>query len=101
MVRHLNPERVVALARAGQAMIVDVRESGEYADGHIPRAKHISLGQLVHRLQELPKDKTVVVVCRSGSRSHKAAELLSEAGFRNVYNMSGGMQHWSGPTVQR
>ncbi len=101
MVRHLSPERVVTLARAGQAMIVDVRESGEYADGHIPRAKHISLGQLVHRLQELPKDKTVVVGCRSGSRSHKAAELLSEAGFRNVYNMSGGMQHWSGPTVQR
>ena len=100
MVRHLTPERVAAMARSGQALIIDVRESGEYASGHIPRSKHISLGQLVHRLKEVPKDKTVVVVCRSGSRSQKAAELLAEAGFRNVYNMSGGMQRWSGPTVE-
>ncbi|MCY0864991.1 MAG: rhodanese-like domain-containing protein [Sulfobacillus sp.] len=97
MVRHLSPERVEALARSGQAVIVDVREASEYRAGHIPRAKHISLGQLVHRLKEVPKDKTVVVVCRSGSRSGKAAELLAEAGFRNVFNMSGGMQKWSGP----
>ncbi|AEJ38335.1 SirA family protein [Sulfobacillus acidophilus TPY] len=97
MVRHLSPERVEALARSGQAVIVDVREASEYRAGHIPRAKHISLGQLVHRLKEVPKDKTVVVVCRSGSRSSKAAELLAEAGFRNVFNMSGGMQKWSGP----
>ncbi len=99
MVRHLSAERVAAMARSGQALIIDVRESSEYASGHIPRAKHISLSQLTHRLKEVPKDKTVVVVCRSGSRSQRAAELLLEAGFRNVYNMSGGMQRWSGPTV--
>ncbi len=99
MVRHLSPERVASMARSGQALIIDVRESSEFAGGHIPRAKHISLGQLIHRLTEVPKDKTVVVVCRSGSRSQKAATLLAEAGYRNVYNMSGGMQRWSGPTV--
>lgn len=87
------------MARSGQALIVDVREGSEYRSGHIPRAKHISLGQLLQRLREVPKDKTVVVVCRSGSRSSRAVELLMEAGYRNVYNMSGGMQRWSGPTV--
>ncbi|MDA8193595.1 MAG: rhodanese-like domain-containing protein [Thermaerobacter sp.] len=97
MVRHLSSERVASLARSGQAVVVDVRESSEYHSGHIPRAKHISLGQLLHRLKEVPKDKTVVVVCRSGSRSGRAAELLMEAGFRNVYNMIGGMQNWAGP----
>ena len=99
MVRHLSPERVESMARSGQALIVDVREGSEYRSGHIPRAKHISLGQLLQRLREVPKDKTVVVVCRSGSRSSRAVELLMEAGYRNVYNMSGGMQRWSGPTV--
>lgn len=99
MVRHLSPERVESMARSGQALVVDVREGSEYRSGHIPRSKHISLGQLLQRLREVPKDKTVVVVCRSGSRSSRAVEMLMEAGYRNVYNMSGGMQRWSGPTV--
>lgn len=97
MVRHLGAERVAALARSSQAVIVDVREESEYRRGHIPRAKHISLSQLVHRLRDVPRDKTVVVVCRSGSRSTRAAELLVEAGYRNVYNMHGGMLQWKGP----
>ncbi len=97
MVQHLSPERVEAMARSGQALIIDVREGSEYRGGHIPRAKHISLGQLLQRLREVPKDRTVVVVCRSGSRSSRAAELLTEAGYRHVYNMSGGMQRWAGP----
>lgn len=99
LVRHLSPERVESLARSGQAIIVDVRESSEYRSGHIPRAKHIALSQLLHRLREVPKDKMVVVVCRSGSRSSRAAELLMAAGFRNVYNMQGGMQRWTGPVA--
>lgn len=97
MVRHLSSERVEAMARQGQAVVVDVREHSEFRSGHIPRARHISLGQLVHRLREVPKDKTVVVVCRTGNRSSKAAQLLEEAGFRNVYNLSGGMEKWKGP----
>ena len=99
MIHHLSPDRVEAMARSGHALIIDVREGAEYRSGHIPRAKHISLSQLVHRLKEVPKDKSVVVVCRSGSRSSKAAELLSQAGYRNVYNMSGGMQKWTGPVA--
>lgn len=98
MVHHLSTDRVEAMARSGQALIVDVREASEYRSGHIPRAKHISLGQLVQRLREVPRDKPVVVVCRSGTRSSRAAELLMEAGYKNVYNMSGGMQRWTGPT---
>lgn len=97
MVRHLSAERVESMARSGQAVIVDVRESSEYKAGHIPRARHIPLGQLVQRLREVSKDRTVVVVCQSGNRSSRACELLSEAGYKNVYNMSGGMNGWKGP----
>lgn len=97
MIKHLSSDRVESLARSGNGVIVDVRESSEYREGHIPRAKHISLTQLVYRLKEVPKDRTVVVVCRSGNRSAKAAELLQEAGYRNVYNLAGGMDKWNGP----
>lgn len=85
------------MARQHHALIVDVRESSEYRAGHIPRSRHISLSQLVHRLREIPKGRPIVVVCRSGSRSQRAAELLQAAGFQHVYNLSGGMQGWQGP----
>lgn len=97
MVRHLSPERVESMARSGQAVVVDVRESGEFKKGHIPRARHIPLGQLVQRLREVNKERAVVVVCQSGNRSSKACELLGQAGYKNVYNMSGGMNSWKGP----
>jgi rhodanese-related sulfurtransferase len=82
--------------------IVDVREDYEFAAGHIPEATLIPLGQLSNRLNEIPKDKTVVAVCRSGNRSGQATEILRQAGF-DAHNMEGGMISWeqSGLDVQR
>jgi rhodanese-related sulfurtransferase len=73
--------------------IVDVREDWEYAGGHVPGATLIPLGQLSSRLSEIPKDKTVVAVCRSGNRSGQATQLLRQQGF-NAHNMEGGMISW-------
>lgn len=78
------------------ALVLDVREDKEYAEGHIPKAKHIPLGQLADRLKELDKFKTkpVLVTCRSGQRSARACGMLKKAGFETVYNQAGGIIAW-------
>jgi rhodanese-related sulfurtransferase/TusA-related sulfurtransferase len=79
------------------ALILDVREPAEYAFGHIPGALSIPLGELEDRINELPKDKTIYVVCRTGTRSDLAAQKLTEKGFANVWNVVPGMSQWNGP----
>ena len=78
------------------ALVLDVREDKEYAAGHIPKAKHIPLGQLQSRLNELDKhkNKPVLVTCRSGNRSAHACRILKKAGFESVYNQAGGIIAW-------
>ncbi len=75
--------------------ILDVREAMEWISGHIPSAKHIPLGELSFRHEELDKDQDLIVVCHSGNRSKLACEWLSELGYK-VTNMSGGMSSWPG-----
>ena len=74
-------------------ILLDVREDDEFKAGHIPGAEWIPLGQLSSRLDELPKDKTIVAVCRSGNRSAQATEILRQNGF-DAHNMQGGMNSW-------
>lgn len=81
----------------GQLTVVDVREPVEYRGGHISIAENIPLGQLRRKLGTLPKDKSVVFVCQSGSRSMIAARQAKRFGFPNIYNLSGGMYRWRGP----
>ena len=84
------------LGSAEPPCIVDVREPYEFAQGRIPGALPIPLGEIMTRQGELPKDRELVMVCRSGSRSGMAAKALHDAGFR-VSNMTGGMLDWRGP----
>ncbi|MDO9010112.1 MAG: rhodanese-like domain-containing protein [Thiobacillus sp.] len=78
------------------ALVLDVREDKEFAAGHIPKAKHIPLGQLSKRINELDKFKAkpVLVTCRSGQRSARACGMLKKAGFETVYNQAGGIIAW-------
>lgn len=78
------------------ALILDVREDKEYAAGHIPKAKHIPLGKLSGRIQELDKykKKPILVTCRSGQRSARACGILKKAGFETVFNQAGGIIAW-------
>ena len=78
------------------ALVLDVREDKEFAAGHIPKAKHIPLGQLSSRLKEIDqfKSKPVLVTCRSGQRSARACGMLKKAGFETVYNQAGGIIAW-------
>lgn len=81
---------------AATLLILDVREPDEFVGelGHIPGSVLIPLGQLEARLGELPRDKTIIAVCKSGRRSARAAELLLAKGWRDAYTMTGGMQAW-------
>ena len=83
------------LRQRDDVVIIDVREDWEYNDGHIPGATLVPLGQIPDRLAEIPQDKTVVAVCRSGNRSSQATDFLRQQGFENVHNMVGGMNAWS------
>ena len=90
------------LRNRDDVILLDVREDDEFKAGHIPGAEWIPLGKLSSRLDELPKDKTIVAVCRSGNRSGQATELLRQNGF-NAHNMQGGMNSWvqAGLEVQK
>lgn len=79
--------------RSRGALILDVRESDEYAGGHVPTAQLLPLGVLPVRLQDLPGDEPAYVVCRSGGRSAQAAALLDKAGL-DVRNVLGGTSGW-------
>lgn len=75
-------------------IVVDVREAWEYAQGHIPNAKLIPLGELNRRINELDPNQPVAVICATGSRSQSAAALLGQKGFKTVYNVVGGTSYW-------
>lgn len=80
-----------------QLKLIDVREPEEYVGelGHIPGAELIVLNRLPEKLEKLPKDQTVVFVCRSGGRSAQATAFAKMNGFEHVYNMQGGMLLWN------
>lgn len=83
------------LATPDAPFVLDVREPSEYAGGHIAGSHLIPLGSLPQRRAEVPKDRKVVVVCRSGGRSASATQLLVAEGY-DATNMAGGMLAWRG-----
>jgi rhodanese-related sulfurtransferase len=95
-IKQIGPQEAVLLFNHEDALVIDVREQSEWADGHIGKAKHIPLGQLKNKLAELEKfkDKPIVAVCRSGQRSGSACSTLKKAGFEKLYNLAGGMIAW-------
>jgi rhodanese-related sulfurtransferase len=76
-------------------LVVDVRTPGEYAnDGHIAGSRLLPLSMLLARSNELPQDRPIVFVCRSGNRSQVACEQLAQLGFTNTINLGDGMIGW-------
>ena len=96
--KEITPVEVKELLDSGEQLnLVDVREDDEVAEGIIPGAVHIPLGEVVERVSELDKSKPYIIVCRSGGRSGRATEYLADAGY-DVANMTGGMLEWEGVT---
>ena len=76
------------------APLLDVREADEWAAGHAPTARHLPMSELVERIDELPDDDPLFVVCRVGGRSARVVAYLAQQGYPAV-NVEGGMQAWS------
>lgn len=89
----VGPQQAHDLLGQG-AILLDIREDAEWQAGHAPKARHIPLSRLSARLRDLPPNRTVVTVCRSGARSARAAVLLARDG-REVVNLAGGMHAWA------
>ncbi|KAB7672091.1 sulfurtransferase TusA family protein [Bacillus sp. B1-b2] len=77
-------------------VVIDVRETAEYAFKHIPKTISIPLGELENKLNDLNKNDEIYVVCQTGNRSDLAAQKLSENGYKNVINVEPGMSQWNG-----
>jgi hydroxyacylglutathione hydrolase len=75
--------------------LIDVRSEGEWEAGRIDGAMHVTLGYLADRIDEIPREKPIVVQCQSGSRSAIGASLLRSRGFDRVVNLTGGLSAWS------
>ncbi len=86
----------VQLINRRDALVLDVRDTGDYAAGHITHARHIAEAQLANRMKELEKYKSrpIVVSCRTGSRAPAVAGLLRKQGFPEVFALRGGIAAW-------
>lgn len=82
------------LSEHPRALIVDVREPQEYAAGHVPGAVSIPQADLALRMDEVPKDRDVLVVCQAGARSLKASGFLLDVGYERTFNLAGGTDAW-------
>lgn len=92
----LSVTEAVVLMNRKSALVLDVREADEFAQGHLQGARNIPLSQLDARSKELQKfrDKPVLIVCQRGSRASKAAKLLKAQSFSALSVLKGGMQAW-------
>jgi len=102
----VSPMQATLLINREDAVIVDVRETAEFEQSHLPNARHIPLGQLKERMAELEKfkERAIVVYCAVGNRSASAATMLSKEGFTKVSSLAGGIGAWqqaSLPTTKK
>ena len=93
-VADISAEEGQRLVEAG-ALLLDVREADEWEAGHAPDATWIPLGDVQARIDELPRDRKIVAICRSGGRSRAVAGALLGVGYDAV-NLDGGMRAWAG-----
>jgi rhodanese-related sulfurtransferase/rubrerythrin len=87
----------MARRREGEYMLLDVRQPGEYEESHLPGSKLVPLPQLADGYKVLDPEKPTLVYCAVGGRSRVAAQMLSGWGFKEVYNLAGGIKAFSGP----
>lgn len=92
--REITIEQFAAAQQDDAAFVLDVREGMEYVQGHVPGAVLIPMSQLANRVAEVPRDRQVHVICRSGNRSASMTAFLERAGVDAV-NVAGGTDAWA------
>jgi rhodanese-related sulfurtransferase len=97
-IENVDVARALQLLDEG-ALLLDVREDSEWEAGHAAAARHIALSSVPDFVDDLPRERVIVCVCRSGGRSARAGQFLAEQGF-DVVNLEGGMTAWHAADVE-
>src|ERR1700753_3622796 len=96
MIKSISPQQARELIASGGLDIVDVREPSEWAQGHLPGARLVPLGQLrAGGVKDLLPRDGIIFVCAAGVRSETAARLAAASGLQTLYNLSGGTRRWA------
>ena len=95
--RDLRPADLEARLRSGDVAVVDVRTEREYRSGHVPGALSAPLGSVLDHLDEIPRDRDIVLICQTAHRSVVAARTLADHGYDRLYHLVPGMRGWHGP----
>lgn len=98
MIAQLEPRELAAWrADAGRPapLLIDVREPWEYAHCHIEGSQLIPLQTIPSRVEEVPQDRDIVLVCHHGNRSQRVAQWLEQAGYSRLFNLRGGVEAWA------
>jgi rhodanese-related sulfurtransferase len=90
----LEPEELAEMLEGGDVDLIDVRRPHEWEAGRVPGARHIEVNDLPAEVEELDRERTIVLYCRSGSRSQLAAEALGAGGF-DAHALAGGISAWA------
>ncbi len=83
------------LAAGEDIALLDIRTEAEVAQGMLPGSEHLPMHLIPLRINDLPRDKTIVLYCRSGARSYHACAYLQQQGYTNVANLRGGIIGWA------
>ena len=94
--REIGTLETTRFMNTGNALVLDIRDTGEFSGGRIPKSKNIPLAEIDKRLEEINrfKDKPVIVTCRTNMRAGAAVRLLKQHGFADVYQLAGGFSAW-------
>ena len=96
IIEEIDSAELKARLDAGDAMeLLDIRSDAEVAQGVLPRAEHLAMHLIPLKMQDFPKDRPVVLYCRSGARSYHACAYLMQQGIGNVVNLRGGILDWA------
>jgi rhodanese-related sulfurtransferase len=96
MIDHLGPRQAAERLRSDEPpLLIDVREDWEVQIAALPGSRHVSLGTLTARLDELPADRDIILYCHHGTRSLQAARWLERQGYDRLANLDGGIDEWS------
>ena len=99
-IRLTPAELAERLAATKPPLVLDVRTTGEWDDGHLSDALLVPLSRLPKSIDRLPRDQDIVCICKSGYRSSIAASILERAGFEAILDLAGGMDAWEGKSPE-